>query len=100
MANENINQTTTKEKSSFFKSLNKVFYTYSYIFSPLIVLAIFAVLFSLNNIYPFGDLSVSWCDGDQQFIPLLCDFKDILDGKQGFFLSTANSGGMNFYEYV
>lgn len=97
MANENINQTTTKEKSSFFKSLNKVFYTYSYIFSPLIVLAIFAVLFSLNNIYPFGDLSVSWCDGDQQFIPLLCDFKDILEGKQGFFLSTANSGGMNFY---
>ncbi len=97
MANENINQTTTKEKNSFFKSLNKVFYTYSYIFSPLIVLAIFAVLFSLNNIYPFGDLSVSWCDGDQQFIPLLCDFKDILDGKQGFFLSTANSGGMNFY---
>ena len=45
MANENINQTTTKEKNSFFKSLNKVFYTYSYIFSPLIVLAIFAVLF-------------------------------------------------------
>lgn len=97
MANDNINQTTTKEKSSFFKSLNKVFYTYSYIFSPLIVLAIFAVLFSLNNIYPFGDLSVSWCDGNQQFIPLLCDFKDILEGKQGFFLSTANSGGMNFY---
>lgn len=88
---------TSVSPCGFISKCNSILYRFSYLLAGLVVLLIFAVLFSRNGIYPFGDLSVSWCDGDQQFIPLLCDFKDILDGKQGFFLSTANSGGMNFY---
>ena len=34
---------------------------------------------------------------DQQTIPLLCEFKDILSGKRDFWLSMQNAGGMNFY---
>lgn len=84
-------------RGGFILKLNSILYRFSYLIAVLIVFCIFAVLFNRNNIWPFGNLTVSWCDGDQQFIPLLCDFKDILEGKQGFFLSTANSGGMNFY---
>ena len=78
-------------------AVNKVLYDYSYVFSAIAVFVLIAVLFSKNNIYPFGKLSISWCDGDQQFIPLLCGFKDVLDGKSGFFFSNGNAGGMNFY---
>lgn len=66
-------------------------------FTPIIVLAVFALFFALNGFFPFGRSSVSWCDMTQQVIPLLCDFKDILLGKEGFFLSLQNSGGMNFF---
>ncbi len=69
--------------------------------SPLlscaVTLLIFSVIFALNNIYPFGSLTVSWCDMNQQTIPLLCEFKDVLLGKSDFFLSLENAGGMNFF---
>ena len=69
----------------------------SVLISPLTVLGIFTVFFALNGFFPFGEASVSWCDMTQQVIPLLCDFKDILLGKEGFFLSLQNAGGMNFF---
>ena len=33
---------------------------------------------------------------DSQIVPLLCDLKDVLTGKSGFFYSHNNAGGMNF----
>lgn len=86
-----------KRGAFVFNRMNKTLCDYSFVIAFFIVLIFFAVIFFVNGFYPFGDLSVSWCDGDQQFIPLLCDFKDVLEGKASFFLSTANSGGMNFY---
>ena len=80
-----------------FGVLGKALYDYAFLSAGVVTFLLFAVLFSQNDVYPFGKLSISWCDGDQQFIPLLCEFKDILDGKQGFFFSNVNSGGMNFY---
>ena len=50
-----------------------------------------------GEMFPFGEGTVSWCDMNQQAIPLLCDFKDILSGKNSLFLNTQNAGGMNFY---
>ena len=50
-----------------------------------------------GEMFPFGEGTVSWCDMNQQAIPLLCDFKDILSGKSSLFLNTQNAGGMNFY---
>ncbi len=67
------------------------------IFAFLASLFIFMVLFALNGIYPFGEKSISWCDMNQQTIPLLCEFKDVLSGKSDFWLSLENAGGMNFY---
>ncbi len=67
------------------------------IISPIFVMAVFAIVFAVNGLFPFGDNSLSWCDMNQQVIPLLCDFKDILSGNEGLFLSMQNAGGMNFY---
>ena len=50
-----------------------------------------------GGLYPFGWSSISWCDMNQQLIPLFCDFKDILSGDKSLFLNLANAGGMNFY---
>lgn len=103
---ENSNENQIKEampsemQSGYLHLLNRIdktFCDYSFAIAFFVVLLFFAVVFSANGFFPFGDLSVSWCDGDQQYIPLLCDFKDVLEGKASFFLSTANSGGMNFY---
>ena len=67
------------------------------ILSPIFVMAVFATVFAINGLFPFGDKSLSWCDMNQQVIPLFCHFKDILRGSDGFFLNLSNSGGMNFY---
>ena len=67
------------------------------IFSIFTVLFAFGVIFASNGIFPFGDLTVAWCDACQQTIPLLCDLKDVLAGKSNLWLSLENAGGMNFY---
>lgn len=64
---------------------------------PVIVFLSMMILFKTNGLYPFGEKTLSWCDMDQQVVPLLLDFKDILAGKEGFFFSFKNAGGMNFF---
>ncbi len=53
--------------------------------------------FFAEEMYPFGWGTVTWCDMNQQLIPLFCDFKDILSGQSSMFLNFQNGGGMNFY---
>ncbi len=66
------------------------------LFCPIVVIIIYAILFSANDIYPFGVKTISWADMDQQTIPLLCCFKDVLERKSSFWLSLQNAGGINF----
>lgn len=68
-----------------------------FIVPPLAVMLIMGFTFYRNDLYPFGDGTVSWCDMSQQVIPLLTDFKDILSGKDGIFLNFHNAGGMNLW---
>ncbi len=65
-------------------------------FPPLLTLAVLLYVFKSYNMYPFGQGSIAWCDMNQQSIPLLMDFKDILSGKDNLFFSISNAGGMNF----
>lgn len=55
------------------------------------------ILYGTKGLFPFGENTVSWCDMNQQVVPLLCEFKDILDGKGSLFLNLQNAGGMNFW---
>ncbi|MGN0601700.1 MAG: YfhO family protein [Oscillospiraceae bacterium] len=64
---------------------------------PVIIMAVLLFAFYKGGLYPFGENSLSWCDMDQQVIPLMIDFKDILDGKSSMFLNFENAGGMNFW---
>lgn len=68
-----------------------------FLFPPIIVCIAMLYTYRSNGLYPFGTKTISWCDMDQQVVPLLIDFKDILSGKSGFFFSMKNAGGMNFF---
>lgn len=61
------------------------------------VILILLGVFAFNELYPFGDKTLAWCDMRQQVVPLILDFKDILAGKGDFFLNMQNASGMNFY---
>lgn len=64
---------------------------------PLTVLIGFGLVFFAKGLYPFGTGTVSWCDMNQQVLPLLAEFKQILRGEGGFFLSLNNAAGLNFW---
>ncbi len=82
----------TKEKSII--HLKKI---YPYIIPPLAVTLVTLIMFAVFGIFPFGLKTISWCDMDQQTVPLLMDLKDILEGRSSIFYSTGNAGGMNFW---
>lgn len=65
--------------------------------SPILVLLCMIPVFFIYYLFPFGSATLAWCDMRQQVVPLMLDFKDVLSGKSGFFLSMANAGGMNFW---
>ncbi|MBR2040620.1 MAG: YfhO family protein, partial [Clostridia bacterium] len=67
------------------------------IYAFFITAAVLLLSFLKGGLYPFGWGSLSWCDMNQQLIPLFCDFKDILAGEKSLFLNFSNAGGMNFY---
>lgn len=68
-----------------------------FIVPPIAVMLIMGYAFYANELFPFGDGTVSWCDMAQQVVPLLTDFKDIITGKDGMFLNLHNAGGMNLW---
>ena len=77
--------------------INSIKKYYSLIIPPLLTLSVMLYVFKTYNMYPFGQGSVAWCDMNQQGIPLLMDFKDILSGKDNLLFNMHNAGGMNFW---
>ncbi len=69
----------------------------SCIIAPTAVMLIMMSVFFYYRMFPFGDKTLSWCDMNQQVIPFLMDFKDILSGKANMFLNMQNAGGMSFW---
>lgn len=68
-----------------------------YLLAPAATLALLSAVYLSFGLFPFGDNTLSWCDMDQQVLPLLMDFKDILLGDGSMFLNLQNAGGMNFW---
>lgn len=64
---------------------------------PTVTVLLMLLTFYKYKMYPFGTASLSWCDMTQQTVPLLEQFKDILDGGGNIFYSLKNSGGMEMY---
>lgn len=63
----------------------------------LMTLALFSIFYALFGIYPFGVKSIVWCDMEQQGVPLLLQFKRILEQGEWPLYHQLNAGGMNFY---
>ena len=83
-----------REKASLTKRLGKIALC---CIPAVIVLGFLSAVFISYELFPFGNNTLSWCDMDQQVIPLLMDFKDILEGKSSFFLNLQIAGGMNIW---
>ena len=69
----------------------------SFLLAPASVMVIMLSVFFVSRMFPFGYNTLSWCDMNQQVIPFLMDFKDILSGKANMFLNMQNAGGMSFW---
>lgn len=65
--------------------------------APLLTAVFLLCFYALAGYYPFGSGVISWCDMDQQVVPLLLNFKDILSGEGSALYSLQNAGGMNFW---
>lgn len=69
----------------------------AFVIAPCAVAAILLIVYAVCGLFPFGSGTISWCDMNQQVIPLLMDFRDILTGGADFFLNMQNAGGMSFW---
>lgn len=60
-------------------------------------LLLYLFVFAFGGIYPFGDGSLTYRDGDTQYIDLLLYFKNALLGKDSVFFSMSKYLGGNMY---
>lgn len=65
--------------------------------APAAVLFIIMFVYFSYEMFPFGDKTLAWCDMEQQVIPFLLDFKDILSGRTNMLFNLQNAGGMSFW---
>lgn len=65
--------------------------------APLVTALFLLFFYAGADFYPFGEHTISWCDMNQQVVPLLLNFKDILSGQGSLLYSFQNAGGMNFW---
>ena len=65
-----------------------------------ITLFLVSLVFLYYRIYPYGKLTIAWCDAWQQVVPLLADLKQILLGKGSVMLNLQNAGGMDMWSVV
>ncbi len=82
-----------------FKSKVTTFFN-RYILPPVAVIGVFFFVYSQHNIYPFGNKTIAWCDMTQQGVPYWMNFKSVLEGEDGLFLSMSNAAGMNGWSLI
>lgn len=78
----------------YFKNKVTTFFN-CYIIPPCFVTLFFLNFFKQNDIYPFGNKTIAWCDMTQQGVPYWINFKQVLEGDQNLFLNMANASGMD-----
>ena len=65
--------------------------------SCLTVLVMFLTANALYGIFPCGSSTITWCDMDQQAVPLLMQLKQQFRSGEGIGYSVLDAGGMQFY---
>ena len=95
-----LRKKTEKVFSDFRRGFERIAPRFAFlicVIPSLIVLFSMLLFLKRNGLYPYGGKTVSWCDMDQQVVPLLMAFKDVLSGKEGFLFSFKYACGMNFF---
>ncbi len=64
--------------------------------APLLTAGLLFVVYAAFGLFPFGEKSLSWCDMNQQVVPLTAEFRGILLGE-GSMLRSGAAGGINFW---
>ena len=54
------------------------------------------LVYAVFGFAPFGEKSISWCDMDQQVIPLLAEFRRVLLGEGSIFRSPG-AGSISYW---
>lgn len=67
-------------------------YVISAAVSAVFTFLILALTFTQYGLYPFGDKTLSWCDMDQQVVPILAGMKN----ADNWIFNWGNAGGMGF----
>ena len=62
-----------------------------------VTLLLFLIGFRIFGIYPLGRNSIVWCDMEQQAVPLLMHFKQLVMRGESIAYSALDAGGMQFY---
>ena len=70
---------------------------HAYWLAPAAVLAAVLLVFLGGGYWPFGVRTLSWCDMNQQVVPLLMSFQNIVHVDASMFLNLQNAGGMDFW---
>ncbi len=65
--------------------------------TPILTMLVFLTVFALNDFFPFGNGLLSWCDMNQQTIPMINTYKDIFENGYGLFQNFNHAAGMNLY---
>ncbi len=63
----------------------------------LITFLLFLLCSRVYGLFPCGGNSVVWCDMEQQAVPLLVQFKQLVQSGETITYSLLNAGGMQFY---
>lgn len=90
---ETVTLTDLKRNINYRKIIGWLLYALPVLFT----VALFLIICAVDGLYPIGSKSISWCDMNQQAIPILAEYKDVLSGKADLFISYSNAGGMNFF---
>lgn len=69
----------------------------SCIYSSVIVLLVFLVVFIFNEVAPFGENTLCGNDGQLQYVPFLAEFRDKVVNGESLFYSFNGALGFDFY---
>ena len=69
---------------------------FKYLIPSIFTLVIFALVFYINGLYPFGNYSIVQVDADYQFIPILYRIYDFLHGYENIIYDDIGNGN-NIY---
>lgn len=62
-----------------------------------LTLALYLIFYAFYDLFPCGTKSIVWCDMEQQAVPLLVQFKQIVKNGESIAYTVLDAGGMQYF---